>query len=148
MVESYKENSNSEKTEEEKQGVKINLHIQGRKLRDLDTFSKSDPQCTVYELKDNQWVKIGETEHIEDELNPNFTTLIPINYYFWQLQKLKFVMVDIDDDAGEKYDTIGEVETTLGSVLHAKNSTFMDRLCFQGEVKKIGVLIVRAESVE
>ena len=57
-------------------------------------------------------------------------------------------MNDIDDDSGQKYDTIGEIETTLGSVLHAKNKTFMDRLQFQGEQKKIGVLIVTAESVE
>ena len=50
MVESYKEDSNNcEKTENEKKCVKFNLHIQGRKLRDLDTFSKSDPQCIVYE---------------------------------------------------------------------------------------------------
>ena len=33
--------------------VKVNLHIQGRKLRDLDIISKSDPQCIVSELKDN-----------------------------------------------------------------------------------------------
>ena len=60
MVESSKNTANT--AEEDKKTVKINLHIQGRKLRDLDVISKSDPQCLVYELQGSQWVKVGETE--------------------------------------------------------------------------------------
>ena len=50
----------------------INLYISGRKLRDLDTFSKSDPLCRLYEKKNNQWVLVGQTERINNNLNPNF----------------------------------------------------------------------------
>ena len=31
----------------------VNLYISGRKLQNLDTFSKSDPRCIMYEKKDN-----------------------------------------------------------------------------------------------
>ena len=48
-------------------GYKVDLYIQCRKLKDLDTFSKSDPQVRVY-MKDSPaaatWKKIGETEII------------------------------------------------------------------------------------
>ena len=50
----------------------VNLYISGRKLKDLDAFSKSDPVCYVYEKKGSSWAKIGQTERISNNLNPNF----------------------------------------------------------------------------
>ena len=50
----------------------VNLHISGRKLKNMDTFSKSDPQCRLYEKKDGQWIKICQTEIINNNLNPDF----------------------------------------------------------------------------
>ena len=44
------------------------------------------------------------------------------------MQKLKFVINDVD--VGAQQDLIGSKETTVGSILHAKNSTWMDRLEF------------------
>ena len=29
----------------------VNLYISGRKLKNMDTFSKSDPKCILYEKK-------------------------------------------------------------------------------------------------
>jgi len=52
--------------------MQVNLFISGRKLKDLDTFSKSDPQCIFYEKRNNQWVKLGQTEQIKNSLNPDF----------------------------------------------------------------------------
>ena len=57
-------------------------------------------------------------------------------------------MNDLDDDEGKEVEEIGSIETTLGAVLHARKKTFMDRLTYQGEEKRIGVIIVRAELVE
>ena len=42
--------------------MRLNLFISGRKLRDLDTVTKSDPQCLLLEWKEDAWVKIGHTE--------------------------------------------------------------------------------------
>ena len=52
--------------------MQVNLFVSGRKLKDLDTFSKSDPQCILYEKRNNSWVKVGNTEQIKDQLNPDF----------------------------------------------------------------------------
>ena len=40
-----------------------------------------------------------------------------MNYFFERAQKLKFLMIDGD---GKDYDTIGEVETTMGNIMGAK----------------------------
>ena len=63
---------------------KIEIFISCRKLKDLDTFSKSDPICHVL-LSDNQmnsFYKIGETEVKDNNLNPDFSTSFVIDYYF------------------------------------------------------------------
>lgn len=48
-------------------GQTLELYFQGKNLKDLDTFSKSDPQVRVH-IKENPtvstWKKIGETEII------------------------------------------------------------------------------------
>ena len=39
--------------------MSVNLYVSGRKLKDLDVFSKSDPCCTLFEWKNNNWIKMG-----------------------------------------------------------------------------------------
>lgn len=50
----------------------------------------------------------------------------------------------IDGDGGDNFDTIGEIETTMGALMGAKKQTFEDDLAFKG--KKAGRLIVRTEA--
>jgi Ca2+-dependent lipid-binding protein len=98
--------------------MRVELFIAGRKLKDLDAFSKSDPQCRVFEMINNSWVLRGSTEQIKNNLNPDFTKKITINYFFEKMQKLKFEMID-GDGAGE-YDVVGDIETTIGNVMGAR----------------------------
>ena len=97
--------------------MQVNLYISGRKLKDLDTFSKSDPQCRLYEKKNNQWVQVAKTEVINNNLNPDFNTCFTLAYFFEKVQHFKFVMVDVDN--GDNFDTIGEVEVKMGSLMGA-----------------------------
>ena len=110
--------------------MQVNLYIAGRNLRNLDTFSKSDPICRLFEKRQNQWVKIGQTESIKDSLNPNFEQCFTIPYYFEKKQDLKFEM--IDDDGNGDYDIIGEVLTTMGAVMGAKAQMFQGTLTKSG----------------
>jgi hypothetical protein len=98
--------------------MRVELFIAGRKLKDLDAFSKSDPQCRVFEMINNSWVLRGSTEQIKNNLNPDFTKKITINYFFEKMQKLKFEMID-GDGAGE-YDVVGDIETTMGNIMGAR----------------------------
>ena len=85
----------------------------------MDLLTKSDPVCYVYEMINEDWVKIGETEQIDDDLNPNFETAIKVLYNSEKKQKLKFVINDVD--TGGEQELIGSRETMIGSILHAKN---------------------------
>ena len=48
----------------------VELSLSCSNLKDLDHFSKSDPVVFVFEKIGNDWAKIGRTEVIMDNLNP------------------------------------------------------------------------------
>ena len=126
--------------------MKLNLYVSARKLKDLDLTSKSDPCAALFEFTNGNWVKIGQTERIKDQLNPDFEKAIEVAYFFEKLQKLKFVI--IDDDGSGTYDTIGEIETNMGALMGAKAQTYSAPLSYKGNTKNRGTIIIRAEAVQ
>ena len=125
--------------------MKLNLYVSARKLKDLDITSKSDPCAALFEYTNGKWVKIGQTETIKDQLNPDFEKALEVAYFFEKLQKLKFVL--IDDDGSGSYDTIGEIETTMGALMGAKAQTFSAPLVYKGNANR-GTIIIRAEAIQ
>jgi len=118
--------------------MQVELYISGRKLKDLDgAFNKSDPLCKLFELKNNSWVDVGRTEMKKNNLNPDFTEKITVNYFFEKVQKLKFVIIDSDDGKGNG-DEIGICETTLGNIMGARQQTFTTELIEPGKKDKRG----------
>jgi Ca2+-dependent lipid-binding protein len=76
---------------------KVELSISCQKLRNLDTFSKSDPFVVLYtESTPGQWKESGRTEIIDDNLNPEFSKKFEMTYRFETQQKLKFEVYDSD----------------------------------------------------
>ena len=124
--------------------MQVNLYISGRKLKDLDAFSKSDPVCIVFEKVNGNWTKIGKTEQVKNNLNPDFTTAFEVPYFFEKQQDYKFVMIDGDGDGD--YDTIGEVETTMGKLVGALKQTWTANLMKGGQGNR-GQIIVRTMAV-
>ena len=55
---------------------------------------------------------------ILNNLNPRFAKTFVIDYYFEEVQKLKFAVFDIDNATQSLIDddSLGEVESTLGHV--------------------------------
>ena len=96
---------------EEEDKEKIELFISCRKLKDLDTLSKSDPQVRLYEQVKKGWKLWGKTETIKDTLNPNFHRSFIIDYIFECVQVFKVQVVDIDDFTNDNYyDSLGEAK--------------------------------------
>jgi len=127
---------------------KVQLRIKLNNLVDKDTFSKSDPQVTVYCRQSTraQWIEVGKTEVIMNNLNPEFAKPIEIDYFFEEEQQLRFVVYDVDDFTGKnssKNDFLGEYTTTLGNIVNARNKRIKGRLL------KIqhGDIIITAEEV-
>ena len=75
-------------------------------------------------------MKIAQTETINNNLNPDFQTSFNVNYFFEKVQHYKFMMVDVDN--GDSYDTIGEVEVTMGNLMGAKRQTWTANLTHNG----------------
>ncbi|ORX76492.1 Copine-domain-containing protein [Anaeromyces robustus] len=127
---------------------KVQLRIKLSNLVDKDTFSKSDPQVTVYcrNSTKSQWLEIDKTEVIMNNLNPEFAKPIEVDYFFEEEQQLKFVVYDIDDFTGKntsKNDFLGEYITTLADIVNARNKRIKGRLLKIAH----GDIIITAEEV-
>lgn len=97
---------------------RVELTVSCRNLRDTDVFSKSDPICIVFHqpFGSRDWVELKRTECIDNTLDPDFATKIPLTYHFEEQQHLKFSLFDIDSGSTnlEDHDFLGDFECTLG----------------------------------
>ena len=55
--------------------------------------------------KNGVWVQVGKTEVLKDNLNPKFEKKFELDYFFEEVQSLRFEIQDIDgngsvDDVG------------------------------------------------
>ena len=123
---------------------KVELFLSCRKLKNMDILSLTDPQILLYIDKNGKWTQFSETEAIDDNLNPDFAKTIIIDFHFEIKQKLRFEIIDIDGP--NKSNFIGEVFTTLGELVGAKNQTSIWDIKDKNHIH--GKLIVRCESVK
>ena len=105
----------------------VELSLSCDNLKDLDIMSKSDPFCVVY-YKDNskqsQFMEVGRTETIDDNLSPVWQKKIVLDYNFEQRQMVKFVVYDSDSNSNrlESHDFLGSAEASLGEIVAAWDS--------------------------
>ncbi len=123
----------------------VELFLSCRNLSDLDTFSKSDPKVKVTYINKGKQVFLGETEFHKNDLNPIFKKTFIIDYIFEERQSLKFEVWDHDTTDGD--DLIGSVESSLGSIVGAKNQVMILDLKSKNNQPR-GKLIVRADKVK
>ena len=131
----------------------------------MDILSKSDPFVVVFLNAPGQasnWMEIGRTETIMDNLNPDFVKSYTVDYFFKKQQNIKFEMYDSDDPNCRKlssHDFIGRAVTTLGRIVGencgkfehsiqtatAKDNGYHSNNNFSR--RSAGMLIMRAEEV-
>ncbi|KXS19628.1 Copine-domain-containing protein [Gonapodya prolifera JEL478] len=120
----------------------VELRIECFDLPDLDTFSKSDPRVFVYLQQGQNWIEIGKTETIWNNLSPRFATPIVLPYKFETVQRLRFLVVDIDspdENDPTKHDFLGYIETTLATlVANGKRQPFEQPLSGQPPPGQVG----------
>lgn len=131
--------------------TEVQLFISCRKLKDMDTFSKSDPFVEVYEkyTSTNQWIRIDRTEVVWDNLNPDFVKSFKFPFQFEEQKYLKFKVFDADDDEAktENADFIGETDCTLGEILGSQGQQLIRTLRVDGKAESRGNIILRTEEV-
>lgn len=114
-------------------------------MQKKDTFSKSDSQCIVYMRTSTreEYEEIGRTEVLNDDLNPDFSTKVILEYNFEVVQYLKFEFWD--EDLNDN-DFLGRVETTLAEIIANKNRQFIRQITGI-ENKNCGDLIIVVEEL-
>ena len=126
--------------------TRVELHASCKGLKDKDTFSKSDPILTVSLMDKAGWREIDRTEHIKNNLNPEFAKAIYMDYKFEQVQKIRFSVYDVDNatQSLEDDDFLGSAVTTLGQVVSARRFT-QSLLSKKGS--EAGTITIHAEEV-
>lgn len=122
----------------------VELYLSCRQLKDQDFFGKSDPYVKLFEEKQSQWVEIGRTEALKDNLNPDFKKSIIVDFVFEKKQPLRLQVWDKDDDG--KDDVIGTVDTTVGDIMGAKKQVLELNLTLKGN-KSTGKLIIKGDKI-
>ena len=126
---------------------KVNLFLSAFHLPNLDVTSKSDPQVVV-SLNDARGHRvIGQTEIVQDNLNPKFATHIPLDYYFEEPQTLTFEIYDVD---AHSRDFIGQVTCSVGDIFGARGQELARQIALKA-IKWTGkspVLVIRGEEVK
>ena len=77
---------------------RLSLAFSCENLPNMDTFSKSDPFLILYKQSGNQWLKLGRTEVIHDNLSPVWVTQITAEYHFEQQERFKLEVYDVDNE--------------------------------------------------
>ncbi|KAI8598462.1 copine-8-like protein [Dissophora ornata] len=142
---------------------KVELKIQCKNLVNKDILSLSDPQVYLYHFDDHtgKWDTRPRamTERIKDSLNPVFIKNLQVDFRFQTIQRLKFVVYDIDDKHSGNFsdqDFLGEVETDLASIVcgarETGGSVIFDlrspkHLCEGRAQKNLGQIIIQAEDI-
>uniref|UniRef100_A0A8C5AQ74 Copine VII n=1 Tax=Gadus morhua TaxID=8049 RepID=A0A8C5AQ74_GADMO len=92
-------------------------------LLDRDTLNKSDPCVIIMVQAQGQWTELDRTEVIKSNLHPVFAKVFMVDYYFEEVQKLRFEVYDIHGthSIGTRDDDfLGGVECTLGQIVAQK----------------------------
>ena len=111
----------------------VELSLRCENLMDLDVLSKSDPFCVVHYRGSggqSQFVEVGRTECISDNLNPVWQKKIILEYNFEERQTLKFSVFDSDSSASslDDHDFLGSVECSLGEIVSMQSKGFSKSL--------------------
>jgi len=131
--------------------TKVLLRFECRNLPNLDNLSLSDGQVWAFILdrQTNQWILLGTTEIIRNNLNPVFSETLRLDYFFETVQSLKFIVVDIDKPVQSLVghtDIFGEVIVNLSDIVGGRSQSCSRAI--QSKRQFSGLLIVRAEEVK
>ncbi|MBN3273732.1 CPNE7 protein, partial [Polyodon spathula] len=102
---------------------KVELRVSCKALLDRDTLNKSDPSVVLLVQAQGQWTEIDRTEVIKSNLHPVFSKVFTLDYYFEEVQKLRFEVYDIHGQCAigtRDDDFLGGMECTVGQYFHRK----------------------------
>ncbi|XP_010789959.1 copine-4-like [Notothenia coriiceps] len=105
--------------------AKVELRMACRGISDRDALSKPDP-CVVLKMQSHgQWFEVDRTEVIRSSSGPVFSKIFLVDYYFEEVQRLRFELHDISsgNNGLRDADFLGAMECTLGQIVSQRKLT-------------------------
>ncbi|XP_028254723.1 copine-4 isoform X1 [Parambassis ranga] len=99
--------------------TKVELRLTCKGISDRDALSKPDP-CVVLKMQSHgQWMEVDRTEVIRSCVNPTYSKVFTLDFYFEEVQRLRFELYDINSGYNglKEADFLGSVECTLGQII-------------------------------
>ncbi|KAL7393904.1 hypothetical protein ABVT39_017517 [Epinephelus coioides] len=99
--------------------TKVELRITCKGIPDRDALSKPDP-CFVLKMQSHgQWMEVDRTEVIRSCVNPTYSKVFTLDFYFEEVQRLRLELYDINSSHNglKEADFLGSVECTLGQII-------------------------------
>ncbi len=128
----------------------MQLFVSATQLANLDFLTVSDPQCILKVKEANNAYavqkNVGETEVIDNNLNPVWTKHFNVVYQFNRDRELLFQVYNFNDKTSR--DLIGEAECRLTDIVMAKDQSITLKLTIKSKPGVTrGFLKVFADSV-
>uniref|UniRef100_A0A8D2LKT8 C2 domain-containing protein n=1 Tax=Varanus komodoensis TaxID=61221 RepID=A0A8D2LKT8_VARKO len=100
---------------------RVELRVSCWNLSEREGAVKPNPCLVLQLLSDGQWNEVGHSEVLRGSQNPVFAHVFALDYFFEEMQVLKFAVFDIDGESAESPeedagDLLGSTECTLGQV--------------------------------
>ncbi|XP_013888572.1 copine-4 [Austrofundulus limnaeus] len=99
--------------------TKVELRVTCKGISDRDALSKPDP-CIVLKMQSHgEWMEVDRTEVIRSCVNPTYSKVFTLDFYFEEVQRLRFELYDINSGHNglKEVDFLGSVECTLGQII-------------------------------
>ncbi|XP_041104023.1 copine-4 [Polyodon spathula] len=99
--------------------TKVELRVACKGISDRDALSKPDP-CVILQMQSHgQWLEVDRTEIIRSSINPVFSKVFTVDFYFEEVQRLRYEVYDISSSHNglKDADFLGGMECTLGQII-------------------------------
>ncbi|KAG1948845.1 copine-4 [Pimephales promelas] len=127
--------------------TKVELRVACKGISDRDALSKPDP-CVVLKMQSHgQWFEVDRTEIIRSSISPVFSKVFTVDYYFEEVQRLRFELHDISSNHNglKEADFLGAMECTLGQIVSQRKLS--KALLKQGNTSGKSSITVTAEEL-
>ncbi|XP_073678634.1 copine-4 isoform X1 [Garra rufa] len=127
--------------------TKVELRVACKGISDRDALSKPDP-CVVLKMQSHgQWFEVDRTEVIRSSISPVFSKVFTVDYYFEEVQRLRFELHDISSNHNglKEADFLGAMECTLGQIVSQRKLS--KALLKQGNTTGKSSITVTAEEL-
>ncbi|KAJ8334582.1 hypothetical protein SKAU_G00402210 [Synaphobranchus kaupii] len=127
--------------------TKVELRVACKGISDRDALSKPDP-CVILKMQSHgQWFEVDRTEVIRSSINPVFSKVFLVDFYFEEVQRLRYELHDISSNHNglKEADFLGAMECTLGQIVSQRKLS--KALLKQGNTAGKSSITVTAEEL-